>query len=53
MANIDTKLRKLIYEFLRAIEGKSAFEKLPIIEDLIQQTKDLFKEEIEKGGENP
>ncbi len=52
MANIDEKLRKLIHQFLRATEGKSAFERLPIIEDMIQQTKDLFEEEKE-GGENP
>ncbi len=45
MSSIDEKLRRLIHEFLRAIEGKSQFEKLPIIEDLIQQTKDLFGEE--------
>ncbi len=50
MANIDAKLRKLIHEFLRAIEGKSAFERVSIIEQMIQQTKDLFEEEMEAGN---
>lgn len=47
--DIDKKLRKLIHEFLRAIEGKSAFERIQIIEDLIQQTKDLFEMEVKKN----
>lgn len=52
--DIDKKLRKLIHQFLRATEGKSAFERLAIIEDMIQQIKDLFEEENKaKGGENP
>lgn len=48
MSNVDEKLRRLIHEFLRVIEGKSQFEKLSIIEELIQQTKDLFEEEKNK-----
>lgn len=49
MANIDAKLRKLIHEFLRATEGKSAFNRLAIIEDMIQQVKDLFEEETNES----